>query len=168
MTDNEARSVSFIAEILCLDVRRIQQLAKEQIIPKPLKGQYSLVGSVQGYVRYLQEKKRGGGNYNAEKTRHVKAQADLAELALEKARGEVVPLKDIEINVGNLFAEVRANIRNLPERIVSALVGMTDERKIKEIMLEEIDLILTTLADTAVVIEPTDTENTLTDFEEDE
>jgi hypothetical protein len=45
--------VAVIARFLNLTERRVQQLARDGIIPKPEKGKYDLVGCVQGYIGYL-------------------------------------------------------------------------------------------------------------------
>ena len=42
-----------ISKLLKLTERRVQQLAKDGIIPKAERGKYDLVGSVHGYVDFL-------------------------------------------------------------------------------------------------------------------
>lgn len=78
--------------------------------------------------------------------RRTNAQTQQAELALAKELGQVAPLDQVERMVGRAFAEVRTNLRSLPGRVVNRLVGETDERKIKKMLLEEIDLCLEALA----------------------
>lgn len=150
--------VATIARLLMLSERRVQQLTKEGVIPKGERGRYELAPAVQGYIRFLQERTIGGGNagpidYQAEKARLTKAQADTAEIELAQARREVVSVAQVERTLSNLFAEVRANLRNVPARVVSSLIGTTDEREFKTVLLREIDLTLEALADAAVVIE---------------
>lgn len=48
--------VATIADLLMVSERRVQQLAKEGVIPKAERGRYELVPTVQGYIRYLQER----------------------------------------------------------------------------------------------------------------
>jgi phage terminase Nu1 subunit (DNA packaging protein) len=81
-----------------------------------------------------------------------------AELDLAKAKGLVAPLDQIERNLARVFAEVRANMRNLPGVVVSQLIGETDERKFKQVMLREIDQVLEVLADADLTAEPEDGE----------
>ena len=47
--------IGVIARLLDLSERRVQQLSREGVIPKAERGQYDLVGSVRGYVRYLRD-----------------------------------------------------------------------------------------------------------------
>jgi len=85
--------------------------------------------------------------------RKLAAETELAELELAKARGDVVGVAQIERNLSVLFAEVRTNVRNIPDRVVSSLIGMTDEREFKDGLRREIDLVLEALSDSNVLIE---------------
>lgn len=150
--------VGTIAKLLMLSERRVQQLTKEGVLPRSERGRYELAPVVQGYIRFLQERTIGGGNsgpidYQVEKARLTKAQADTAEIELAQARREVVSVAQVERTLSSLFAEVRANLRNVPARVVSSLIGTTDEREFKAVLLREIDLTLEALADAAVVID---------------
>lgn len=152
--------VATIAKLLMLSDRRVQQLTKEGVIPKAERGRYELAPAVQGYIRFLQERSLRSDSspidYHVEKARLTKAQADHAEIDLAKARGDVASVEQVERNLSGLFAEVRTNIRNIPDRVVSSLIGNTDEREFKAVLLREIDLVLTALAESDVLIEPSD------------
>ncbi|PUE21853.1 hypothetical protein B9Z43_01340 [Limnohabitans sp. MMS-10A-192] len=154
--------VATIAKLLLLSDRRVQQLTKEGIIPKAERGRYELAPAVQGYIRFLQERSLRSDSspidYHMEKARLTKAQADTAEIELAKARQDVASVKQIEKNLAGVFAEVRTNIRNVPDRVVSSLIGMTDEREFKARLLREIDLVLDALAEADVLIEPSEDE----------
>ena len=56
------------------------------------------------------------------------------------------------------FAEVRAGMRNLPQRTVSMLIGETDERRFKSVMMGEIDEVLKSLV-TASLLDGYDEES---------
>jgi len=81
------------------------------------------------------------------KRKKLAAEAGLAELELAKKQGIVVELTEVERDLSNKFANFRAVVRRVPERVVMQLLGLTDETKIKEIILEELDLALETLSD---------------------
>jgi phage terminase Nu1 subunit (DNA packaging protein) len=152
--------VATIAKLLMLSDRRVQQLTKEGVIPKAERGRYELAPAVQGYIRFLQERSLRSDSspidYHVEKARLTQMQASLAEIELVKARGDVVSVDQVTKNLAGLFAEVRTNIRNIPGRVVSSLIGMTDEREFKAVLLREIDLVLTALAEADVLVEPSD------------
>ena len=65
--------IGVIARLLDLSERRVQQLSREGVIPKAERGQYDLIGSVRGYVRYLRDQV-------------LKAQAGAPDYAAERAR----------------------------------------------------------------------------------
>jgi len=159
---NPTYPVSTIAKLLMLSDRRVQQLTKDGVIPKAERGRYELAPAVQGYIRFLQERSLRSDaspiDYHVEKARLTKAQADQAEIELAKARSDVASVSQIERNLSGLFAEVKTNLRNIPDRVVSSLIGMTDEREFKTVMLREIDLVLLALAESDVLIEPAEDE----------
>jgi phage terminase Nu1 subunit (DNA packaging protein) len=84
--------------------------------------------------------------------RNLRATTELQELALSKARGEVVPLADIERGLVRAFTEIRANLMVLPARVAQRTVGETEELKIKTILREEIRQALEALADSGLVM----------------
>lgn len=69
-----------------------------------------------------------------------------AELKVAKARGEVAEIAVMERNLGRAFATVRASLRQVPARVVALLIGETDERRFKSVLLQEIDACLDILA----------------------
>lgn len=81
------------------------------------------------------------------KTRAQLAKTIQAELDLAKAKAEVAPLDQVYEMLSRTFAEVRANMRSIPSRVVTSLIGETDETRFKRVMLEEIDQALQALAD---------------------
>lgn len=80
------------------------------------------------------------------KRRKLAAETMLAELELAQAKKAVAPIDQVERMVSGAFAQVRAAVRNIPERTVAQLIGETDERRFKSVLLEEIDQTLEALA----------------------
>lgn len=140
-----------LSKVLMMNESSVYRLAKDGVIPKSDGGKYALIPSVQGYIKFLRQNtqfsKKTNENFNEARTRQITAQADLLELKLEKERNEVVSVEDLQRTVADLFLEVRTNLRNIPERVSSLIVGETDERKLKRVLLEEIDIVLTSIAD---------------------
>ena len=144
---------STIAKLLMLTERRVQQLAKDGIIPKSERGRYELGPSVQGYIRFLQDRNVTAGSnqqpidYAAEKARKLKAERQKIELELQRARGDLVPLRQLERALANTFAELKTNMRTVPSRVATALIGEESETRIKQVILAEIDQALEALGD---------------------
>ena len=78
-------------------------------------------------------------DFDDAKLRKLLAETELAELELAKAKEEVVELPVVETALASAFAEVQARLRNLPGRVLSALIGETNEQRFKEVLLAEID-----------------------------
>ncbi|NKD76598.1 terminase small subunit [Haematospirillum sp. H1815] len=87
------------------------------------------------------------------KLRHLLAVTRKAELALLRESGELAPLPQVEKAIATAFAEVRANLRNIPGRVVARLIGETDAARLKAALLDEIDGALETLASTPLISE---------------
>lgn len=88
------------------------------------------------------------------KKRKLAAETEQVELELAKAKGELVPVEQYGRALAKAFGEVRAGIRNVvPGRAARRVVGETDETRIKEVLVEEIDQALEVLADTDLVHE---------------
>lgn len=92
------------------------------------------------------------------KARRALAECMLAELELAKAQGSVAPLEQMERAVTRAVAEVQINLRGrLITRLVTQLIGETDETTFKRVALAEVDDVLTSLASLDVTAdEPTD------------
>jgi phage terminase Nu1 subunit (DNA packaging protein) len=111
--------VETIAKLFNLTPRRIQQLAKEKIIPKADRGKYDLVGSVQGYIRYLQdttEGKKETADVKHERGRLLKAQADKTELEVETMKASLIPVEEVEMEWSALVTIFRSRLLAIPSR----------------------------------------------------
>lgn len=153
--------VGTIAKLLMMTPRRVQQLTADGVIPRTERGRYELAPAVQGYIKYLQDRAITGNgdiDYASEKSRLTRAQADLAEIDVARARGDVVGADQLARNLTNLFTEIRTNLRNIPGRVSSSVLGLTDERKLKTLLLAEIDQALTSLAEMDFDVLPSDDE----------
>lgn len=83
------------------------------------------------------------------------AQVQSEELDLATKMKLVVPIEEAQLVWSQAFAEIRANFRTLPQRVVTRIVGETDETKIKLVLGEEIDQVLTGLAESDYIsLEP--------------
>ena len=113
--------IGVIAKLLDLSDRRVQQLSREGVIPKAERGQYDLIGSVRGYVRYLRDQalkaQAGAPDYAAERARFIRARADLAEMEAEEKRGSLLAADQVETAWIAVLALVRTRLLALPDRL---------------------------------------------------
>lgn len=113
--------IGVIARLLDLSERRVQQLSREGVIPKAERGQYDLIGSVRGYVRYLRDQalkaQAGAPDYAAERARFIRARADLAEMEAEEKRHSLIAAEQIEAAWIAVLALLRTRLLALPDRL---------------------------------------------------
>jgi phage terminase Nu1 subunit (DNA packaging protein) len=113
--------IGVIARLLDLSERRVQQLSREGVIPKAERGQYDLIGSVRGYVRYLRDQAlkapAGAPDYAAERARFIRARADLAEMEAEEKRRSLIAAEQIEAAWIAVLALLRTRLLALPDRL---------------------------------------------------
>ena len=78
--------------------------------------------------------------------RKLAAETVSAEVAAEIAKGEVVYIDDVKKIFSDDALNVKAILRQLPQRIAPQIVGETSERKIKKVVNQELDAALNELS----------------------
>lgn len=86
-------------------------------------------------------------DFEAERARKTKFQADLAELEARKAAGEIVEVDAVADVVEMELAEVRAGLLNLAGRLAVPLSGLTDPADIADRISDEVSSVLDLLSD---------------------
>lgn len=82
-----------------------------------------------------------------------------AELELAVARKEVAPIRDFERAQAAVFAEIRSNVMNVPQRVVIQLLGETDESVFKQKLKAELALALKAAAEAPLTLADDDAED---------
>jgi len=154
---NPTYPVATISKLLLLSERRIQQLSKEGVIPKAEHGRYELAPTVQGYVRYLQERVAGSVpavgeiDYHKEKARKTRAEADMAEMDADLRKGSAIDAAEVKRGWQLILGEVRANLLgNTPARIAARIVGMKNDADLRRVISDEIRLAMRAASETDV------------------
>ena len=134
-------NIQAIAKLLKLSERRIQQLAKEGVIPKAERGKYDLVNSVHGYIDYL--KAKAGGEFTAEevlknKNKLLKAKAELAEIDKMKASGELIPKEEVKKSWLELVHKLKQKLLSIPNKVAPVVVTVKSINEIKLIIQDKI------------------------------
>ncbi|WP_322893478.1 MULTISPECIES: hypothetical protein [unclassified Yoonia] len=170
-----AYPVGVIAKLLMLTDRRVQQLAKEGILPKGERGRYELAPTVQAYIRYLQDRMAGrdadgSHDWSAARARHMAAKAQLAEIELQKARGEVV---EIAVAVGIVDIEnatIRSRMLAIPARSAIRLSHEKDAAKVEAFLKKEVSEALAEMskADAVILKASEETKRGAQDVDDDE
>jgi phage terminase Nu1 subunit (DNA packaging protein) len=149
-----SQPIAVIAKLLDLSERRVQQLSREGVIPKATRGQYDLIGSVRGYVRYLRDQatkaQAGAPDYAAERARFIRARADLAEMEAETRRGAVIAAEDAEAGWIAVLALLRTRLLALPDRLAPRVHAAASPGAVRDMLREALREALEELAETDV------------------
>jgi len=134
-------NVDMIAQILSVTPRRVQQLAKEGIIPRPKnRGEYAVGPCVQGYTKYLHDLLKGEtGNLLTEKTRHTRALAEKTEMEVALLKTELVSVADVEKKWAEVLGAFRSQALAFSARVAVMLAGLSaakTEERLNELMHE--------------------------------
>lgn len=142
--------VGVIASIFGVTERRVQQLVKDGIIPKPTRGNYELIGCVQGYIAFMQErafgKNVGALDAHQERARLLKAQADKTEIEVQTMNGLLIPAAEAESGWAALVVAFRSRLSGLPTRGAHLVIGKTDFHEVKNALRELVQEALTELS----------------------
>ena len=134
-------NASFYSNLFNITERRIQQLAATGVIPKAARGKYPLIGTIRGYVTYLQERSLGEGviriDYQAEKAGLVKAQREKAQLEVEELKGELTRNVDVVNEWAKLIMAFRARLLALPSAIVT-VIDTADDLAAREALARDL------------------------------
>ena len=143
--------LSTIAKLLNLTERRVQQLAKEGVVVRDGKGKYDLVGSVRGYIKYLQDRSLGKDlapiDSHIEKARLLRAQADKTELEVKALQKNLLPVTQIRMSWMMMLSSFRSRMLSIPAKTAHLLAPIDDNAEIERILREQIYEGLTELSD---------------------
>ncbi|MBS5321689.1 MAG: hypothetical protein KHY15_10280 [Alistipes putredinis] len=153
------QSTGIIAKLFDLDVRRVQQLAKEGILPaasqRPYK--FDLLPTVKAYIRYLRDRANGKEAKTADTVKaeadKLRAEADLkqskakiAELQLKELEGKMHRSEDVEALTNDLVYTARSMIMALPGRLAMDVVQAGSANEASALIRTECYKILDELA----------------------
>lgn len=134
--------VASLARLFNLTERRLQQMAREGIIPKPEKGKYDLIGCTRAYIKYLQERATGRDiepqDAYLERARLLKAQADKTELEVKNLNGEVVPSEQVELLWSGLVASFRLRMLAMPVRCALRVMNLKTYAEVEGCLREHV------------------------------
>lgn len=136
-----------LATHIDLSVTRIKQLQNTGVIPsaKGGPGGYDLDACRLSYIRYIRALASGKiktdpTNQSEEKTRLITAQADRAELDLEIARGDFVPVDLVSEKWAKIATDFRSRMLSIPSRMIAKTLALKKPAAIdaafKELVIE--------------------------------
>ena len=129
---------SELATLLGLSDRRVQQLVKENVIRKAKRNTFILIDAIQDYVNYQAGKNLGnyskGENYQEEKARLTKLQADKAELEVESMSANLVPADDVSRHWYQIITDGKNRLLTVPSKAAPIVAAETEAGMVQDII----------------------------------
>lgn len=148
--DDIITDVKTIAYVLNMTTRRVQQMAKQSLIPRMQRGKYNLAECTRAYISYLEEKSEMSEidhtkvqqEYDVEKVLHERAKRQKSELQLLELKGELHRSKDIERIWNNVAMTFRSRVMALSTKIAPQVQFIDDIKAILMVCRREISEVL--------------------------
>lgn len=138
-------SSAALADLLGIGPARLATLARQNVIPRTASGQFPLRASIRSYCKHLRETKTvSNPELQAARARSANAAAAKAELAVSKARGELLDASRVRSEWTRTLLDLRASLLGVPQR-VAASAGL--DRRATAALDAEIREVLAALAD---------------------
>lgn len=130
-------SAEVVAKALNLSVSRVNQISREEIIPKSGgDGRWDLISCCAAYVGSLKESSEKNQGYWQEKTRLTKAQADKEESLLREREGRLLVAEEVERANALVAAGMKARLLSIPTRLAAEL-AITNNPNVCKQLLED-------------------------------
>lgn len=124
-TIKRIQSLKQIAAFFDVTPRWINRLGKEKDFPKVSRGKYDLIECVRWYIAYLQKQiedaHHQSDSLSRSEERTAKYRADMLELKLAQARGELISIRDIVGIVEKPLAAIRSVLLGIPKHAAREL-----------------------------------------------
>ena len=158
---DDTRPLPYIAALLGLSERRVNQLADQGVIPKTDRGRYDLRATVSAYMDYLRKAARrgrsvkgdaepDGGDGDAEQKADLRlklAKAEQEEIKLEQMRGESHSADEVERELSKMLGAFRTRCLALPTKLAPLIVNETNPAAVQAVLKTGIHECLSELAD---------------------
>jgi len=143
--------VSTLAKLFNLTERRVQQLAKDEIIPRASRGNYDLIGCVRAYIEFLQSAVAGTHEQSIdshkENARHKKLQADKLQLEIDEHKGKLIDMDAVIESTSKMVLAFRAKLLSIPTKGAPRLKGCSTLPQIRSELEDLIHDALTELSE---------------------
>ena len=110
----------------------ISKLAMQGILPKV--DRMIDVEPADAIMEQIANDRLASPNYNAERARHQKIKADLAELELRKQRGELIEIEEVKEDWIKKILACRGKMLSLPSKVAPQLPSCDTSQEIEEVL----------------------------------
>ena len=151
--------VKVISDLLRIAPRQIQQLAQDGIIPRDGRGRYQLKAAINGYVGHLQKRNIGRPSsvpvgpdvldYQTEKARLTKLQADKAQVELDERKGQLVEVEAISEEWARVVTDCKNRLLSIPSKAAPIVAPLSKPAEVMQVIEDLVREALEELADYA-------------------
>lgn len=131
-----------ICRLLDLTPQRVNQLAKEGVIPKVERGRYELVPVVRAYIQYLRmgnlKRDLPENDYTTHRMRLTRARADIMEMEKSQMEERLIPADDIEAAWMEAATNMRAKMLALPSKAAPDIFAAETLAEVKSLLKENV------------------------------
>ena len=157
-TKQNLQDTQVIAKLFDLTERRVQQLAKDGVLPVASKRPYKfdLLPTIKAYIRYLSDRLANKGRdegYATAELDKLRAEANIkqskdkiTEMQLKELEGKMHRSEDVEAVMEDLVFTIRGMILALPGRLAMDVMQAASAAEASAIIRAECDKILNELA----------------------
>lgn len=134
-------STEQLANCLGITTRRVQLLAKENVVLKLRRGTYDLEKSVQGYIAYkLESLEESQEQKSLDEIRadHERWKMRKTQLAVQLLEGKLHRAEDVERVWTQSAAAVRSRLLGIPVKAAPQVAGMEDAGEIQQVLQREV------------------------------
>jgi phage terminase Nu1 subunit (DNA packaging protein) len=146
--------IDTICKLLDLTPQRINQLAREGVIPKVERGRYELVPVVRSYIHYLRmgnlRRDLPEDDYTTHRMRLTRARADITEMERAQMENRLIPSSDVELTWNSLVSNARNRLIAIPTKVAPVVYASKNLNEIRDIIKDEIYSALDELANAEV------------------
>ena len=134
-------STEQLANCLGITARRVQLLAKENVVLKLRRGTYDLEKSVQGYIAYkmeILEQSQEQKSLDEIRADHERWKMRKTQLAVQLLEGKLHRAEDVERVWTQSAAAVRSRLLGIPVKAAPQVAGMEDAGEIQQVLQREV------------------------------
>ncbi len=126
--------------LLGVSASEVKRLVNESIIKKDMRGTYDVLHSIKGYIGYLQVRAGGrsgvSADYQEERSRLTKAQADKAEFEAAVMAGTLVSVDQVSAQWESMLVSMKAKLLSMPSKL-APVVADEDEPGVIQSMIDD-------------------------------
>ena len=123
-----------LATWLAIGARHVRELTTMGVLTQTASG-YDLKASVHAYLNLIKSRV---GTVTDERTRLLKAQADMGKLKVRQRTGELVLRATVAKQTFDAVRQARDRMQNIPDRVAGICAAEPDQRTIHTMLTKEI------------------------------